>query len=489
MKNITTKLLALMLMLALCFSISSCSLVGPNDNGGNNGDDGDDLLGITDDTIWVGNTAATTGGSADVGAPFKLGIEAAFAAYNAAGGYNGKKIALKHYDDQSSADNSIILLDKLIKEDEVFAVVGHFGSYAVDATIDTLKDEKVPMIYAAAGNNALFNENATSLGEKGIFPVQPLNVTEGRMMILRAFAPADKGGFEAKKVGVIANSNEASQALLAGIKAEVKDSKLDESKIVYQEVASADYTGAVNNLKDQGCDLVIITVISTDFTTALSTMADANFKCSVLTSYNNASTNLFNDKNTTVMKPGFENIFKTMYVFYQGWVDVTSTDYEYKDEDSNLYKAYKFYRLLNENGAVAGFTEEYWQVANNIYNYALTVPNMSQTAAFGMSYDAYALAGYIAGDLFCQAMEALEKSGKALSRANLIEVMESQEFDVCMSSTISFANGLRKGVEAFSLNMFFNAKDYDSTKDNSASSTLVYGLTTIEDYRALLADK
>ncbi len=490
MKNTILKLLALLLVCALSFSIVSCF----PDNGGNGGNGGetedlpDELLGITEDTIWVGNSAGTTGALATVGEPFNLGIEAAFAAYNNAGGYNGKKIALKHYDDGGKAENSVTNLEKLIFEDEVFAIVGHFGSYAVDVTLDTLKDEEIPMIYAAAGNNSLLNENATSLGDRGIFPVQPLNGTEGRMLILRAFAPVDKGGLAASKVGVIANSNEASQALLSGIKLEAKDSGL-ESKTVIQEVASADYTGAVNALKAAGCDTVILTVIGDDFVTALSTMADADYGCKVLTSYNNASTAVFND-DTTTLKTAYEKIFSTMAIYSQAWLDITSAEYVYNDPDSALYNVYAMLGLNNGGAGVAGFKPEYWDVANDIYNYAVSI---NSPKAFAMSYDSYALAGYIAGDLFCQAMEALEKSGKALSRKNLVDVMESQEFQIAMADKISFANGMRSGVGSFALTAMYDAyylaPELGGGVKHSATSATVHTLTSMEEYRKLLAEK
>ncbi len=491
MKNSISKLLALLLALTLCFSLVACTLPEEQQPGGNGGgggqlpdittDEPDDLLGITDDTIYVGNTAGTTGALAAVGAPFNLGIQAAFAKYNAEGGYNGKKIELKHYDDGGVATQSVTLLDKLIQEDEVFAIVGHFGSYAVDATLETLKDEEIPMIYAAAGNGALLNENATTVGDRGIFPVQPLNVTEGRMLILRAFAPTEKGGLAATKVGVISNSNEASQALLSGIRAEAEQSAL--TNIVYQEVASADYTGAVNALKSAGCDVVLLTVIGTDFMTALTTMADSEYACKVLTSYNNASTAGFNDPSTTVMLPAYEKIFSTMTIYTQAWLDITSTTYVYKDEASALYSVYAALGLDNAGAGVAGFNEEYWAVANAIYDYAVTV---DPTTAFAMSYDAYALAGYIAGDLFCQGMEALESSGKALSRANLITIMESQEFKLAMADKISFANGLRAGVGSFALSMFYDLYTVNGGTYHSASSATVHTLTSIEEYRELL---
>ena len=61
MKNTFTKLLSLVLALVLCLGMfAACG----NDNKTTDPtetDEPDDLLGITDDTIWVGNTAGTTG--------------------------------------------------------------------------------------------------------------------------------------------------------------------------------------------------------------------------------------------------------------------------------------------------------------------------------------------------------------------------------------------------------------------------------------------
>ena len=488
MKNKLTRILALSLVLVMSLAVlTACPDPGPGPGPGPGPvDEPDDLLGITDDTIWVGNTAGTTGALSTIGAPFNLGIEAAFAAYNKAGGYNGKSIKLKHYDDGGLAENSTTLLEKLIHEDEVFAIVGHFGSYAVDVTLEDLIDNEVPMIYAAAGNDELLNENATTLGEKGIVPIQPLNKTEGRMLLLRAFAPADKGGLGATKVGVIANSNEASQSLLSGIKDEMKNLPADKkNNVVIQEVQTSDFSAAVNALKAAGCDTVILTVIGGDFLTTLTTMAGVNYQCNVLTSYNNASASTFNED--AVLKDQYKSIFTTMNVFAQAWLDISSTSYVYTNTDTALGQAYK---ALYEGMGLPfagqpGFAESYWKVAENIYDYALTV---NPATAFAMSADAYALAGYIAGDLFCQAMEELEASGKALSRANLIEILESKEYQIAMADTLSFANGMRSGVQSFALTWIYDSYNLPegATPIHAAASATVHGLMSIEDYRKLL---
>ena len=481
MKHTFTKLLSLVLVLVLCIgTLAACG--GGNDGNTEKGG-----------TIWVGNTAPTTGAMAKY-ATFNVGLQAAFDVYNKAGGFNGRSVQLKHYDDGSEASNTATLLEDLIHEDEVFAIVGHVGSYAVDATLETLIDEEVPMIYAAAGNSELYNDNADTLGERGIFPVQPINEDEGRMLILRAFAPIEKGGFAAKKVGVIYNSNEASRALYSGIQKEL-DTLPEEyrNNVIPQEVTTSDFSAAANALKAEGCDLVIVTVISDDFFTCLTAMANIDFKCSVLTTYNNSSVADFNDGNSKLQKQYYD-IFSTMNIFSQAWLDITSTEYTYK-ADTPLYGAYKALARVyekDENGknvevGVKGFTEEYWHVAENIYDYVATT---DPTKAMAMSYNAYALAGYIAGDFFCQALEKLEESGEELTRENLVEILESNEFKVCMSSSLSYANGMRTGVQQFALTWMFDTYNLPEgegkTNDHVATSITTHGLMSIEEYRALL---
>jgi len=463
------KIIALLLALIMVIGLAAC------------GGAKEELAGVTEDTIWVGNTAGTTGALATIGGPFNIGIEAAFAAYNANGGFNGKSVKLKHYDDGGVATQSVTLMEKLIHEDEVFAIVGNFASNCVAANLSVIKEANVPMVYAAAGNNELLNENATG-ADAGIFPVQPLNLTEGRMLILRAFAPLDKGGLGGKNVGVLSNTVEASQTLLEGIKDEAKNLS---GTINYQNVASSDFSAAVNAFKAAGCDVVVLTVIGADFTSALTAMANANYYPTVLTSYNNANAGILNDSATTLLADQYVDVLTNIPIFAQAWLDITSTDYFYNKPESALYQGYAALGLAVEGVGVAGFKEEYWGVAENIFNYCASNPDLA-ASAFAMSFDSYALAGYIAGDLFCQGLAELQAQGKELTRANYVEIMESKEFKVAMADTISFANGMRAGVQSFALTGFYDAFTINGGAYHSAASATIYGLTSIDEYRSIL---
>lgn len=468
------KFLALVLALVMVLGLVACGEKAPAV---------EELKGVTEDTILVGNTAGTTGALATIGGPFNIGIEAAFAAYNAEGGFNGKSVKLQHYDDGGVATQSVTLTEQLIHEDEVFAIVGNFASNCVAANLPIIKEANVPMVYAAAGNNELLNEAAEG-ADRGIFPVQPLNFTEGRMLILRAFAPLANGGLGGTKVGVLTNTVEASQTILKGIEAEAADlPAAQKDAITYQNVTSTDFSAAINALKNAGCDVVVMGVIGADFTSALTAMANANYYVPVLTSYNNANAGILNDAATTVLAEQYTDVLTNIPIYAQAWLDITSTEYLYTNADSALLKGYEALGLAQPGAGMPGFKEEYWVVAEKIFNYC-TEQGMDN--AFAMSYDSYALAGYIAGDLFCQGLKELEAQGKELTRANYVDVLESKEYQVAMADTISFANGMRSGVQSFALTMFYDAFTINGGAYHSASSATVHGLTSIDDYRALI---
>ena len=468
------KFFALVLALVMVLGLVACGEKAPAV---------EELKGVTEDTILVGNTAGTTGALATIGGPFNIGIEAAFAAYNAEGGFNGKSVKLQHYDDGGVATQSVTLTEQLIHEDEVFAIVGNFASNCVAANLPIIKEANVPMVYAAAGNNELLNEAAEG-ADRGIFPVQPLNFTEGRMLILRAFAPLANGGLGGTKVGVLTNTVEASQTILKGIEAEAADlPAAQKDAITYQNVTSADFSAAVSALKNAGCDVVVMGVIGADFTAALTAMANANYYVPVLTSYNNANAGILNDAATTILAEQYTDVLTNIPIYAQAWLDITSTEYLYTNADSALLKGYEALGLAQPGAGMPGFKEEYWVVAEKIFNYC-TEQGMDN--AFAMSYDSYALAGYIAGDLFCQGLKELQAQGKELTRANYVDVLESKEYQVAMADTISFANGMRSGVQSFALTMFYDAFTINGGAYHSASSATVHGLTSIDDYRALI---
>jgi len=126
--------------------------------------------GVTDTSILVGNSAATSGAYAPVGVPFNAGIEAYFAMINDAGGVDGRMIEFTHIDDEFDPVKGKAALSTLVEDEEIFALVGHFGTPVVGATIEDVKEYGIPAVYFATGIGQLYNDKAEGK-DRGIFPV------------------------------------------------------------------------------------------------------------------------------------------------------------------------------------------------------------------------------------------------------------------------------------------------------------------------------
>ena len=73
--------------------------------------------------------------------------------------------------------------------------------------------------------------------------------------------------------------------------------------------------------------------------------------------------------------------------------------------------------------------------------------------------NSFAMAGYIAGDIFVQALKNLDAAGLGLDYANFAKIMEEGEYKIAMGGAISFAEGARLGVTSLALNKISLEKD------------------------------
>ena len=395
--------------------------------------------------IHVGNTAATTGAFAGVGVPFNYAQEAYFWYFTEhLGGYkdaegNKYTIQFHHYDDGFDGVKGKTYTQKLVEEDQVFALVGHFGSNTVGATVDYLEEQGIPMVYGVCGVSDLYNT------EKNIMTVQPIYDTEGQSMVATAFASVKAGGLAATKVGVIATTDEAGKGMLNGIRIEAK--KLGK-EVVIQEVAAdaTDYTASVTALKTAGCDVVIIAANQAPFVNIANTFVTAQYEnVKIITSYVSANYATMGG----LVLSGAINATRDVYAgawlvtgsapdtTFKGWNDFA----EYV-KIMTLYAQHMGEELLaptdeTYGGYVTGwFGSEEW-AANGVSAYFL---------------NSYAMAGYVSANVFCQGLERM--NGKLLSWNGFIAAMESAPMNVPMGTSVDYANGNRVGIDALALNKY-----------------------------------
>jgi len=102
--------------------------------------------GVFEDKIVFGQSAAFKGPAAALGLEMRQGILSAFEEANAAGGVNGRKLMLVSYDDGYEPNKAIDNTRKLIREDNVFALIGEVGTPTSKAVQPIASEAGVPFI-------------------------------------------------------------------------------------------------------------------------------------------------------------------------------------------------------------------------------------------------------------------------------------------------------------------------------------------------------
>lgn len=402
MKKFLSLTLALTLLLALAACGGGGSQTTPpadsappaeTDNGGEPSTEIKYDQGASETEIIIANSAATSGAYASVGVPFLAGINAYMEYVNSQGGIDGRKITFKHYtDDEFDPVKGKAALAGMVEDEKVFAVVGHFGTPVVGATIDDLKDYGIPAVYFATGIGQLYADNATTNADGyNIFPVQPIYVTEGSIMVAYA-----AGQFEAQKIGIIYTNDDAGMDIYNGAKAQVE--KLDGIELVAEQVTAgaADVSAAVTSIKNADVDFVIVASIQGTMPTIVKELAAQSVNKDCITTYVNVS-NAMSEAVVNDIQGKFD-------VYGLGWV-------AYDDADAlALYQEWA--------------PEEY-------------------------AMNAYAQTGWIAGHFFCEGLRRIE--GEDITWENYMKALEEAPIKNPFGGIIDYSDGKRLGTQEMNL--------------------------------------
>jgi branched-chain amino acid transport system substrate-binding protein len=164
--------------------------------------------GVSADKIVFGQAAALDGAASALGLGMKMGLEAAFAEINKAGGVKGRKLELKSVDDGYEPTKSIEAVKKLLEEDKVFAIAGAVGTPTAVATQPIATAAGAPFIGAFTG--------AEFLRE----PYKPLvlNIRASYFQETEAMVEHLTKDLGASKIAIMYQDDAFGQAGLAGVK-------------------------------------------------------------------------------------------------------------------------------------------------------------------------------------------------------------------------------------------------------------------------------
>ena len=129
--------------------------------------------GVTDESILIGQSAARSGPSKELGEETELGIRLYFDSVNARGGINGRKLQLVTRDDAYQPDRARDNTLSLVTQDRVFALLGYVGTDTSAAAMPVFSYHQVPFVGAVTGaellrvphNRYVFNTRASFAAE------------------------------------------------------------------------------------------------------------------------------------------------------------------------------------------------------------------------------------------------------------------------------------------------------------------------------------
>lgn len=348
--------------------------------------------GVYDDKIVVANSAAVTGAFAATGDPMNAGIRAYFDMINASGGIDGRKIEFLHVDDGYDPAKAREALEKFLYKEKVFAYVGHFGAPVVEATLGEIHQCGMPVVYFGTGVGSLYAERAQSFSAgANCYPIQPLYITEGRVMVASAASE-----FHARGIGIIYTKDMTGCDILHGMEMECRELGLELSRKSIS-ADSDDLKIAVSGIKASEPDVVIVAAAQEWFPVIVREMAAQKLYRPTMTTYVNA-----------VVTTAFElmDVIRDKFeVYASGWMNYEGERMKHLEEAS------------------------IW-----MGDYAM---------------NGYAHCGWIGAHFFCEGLRRLK--GQPVTWESFRRAMEQEPIENPFGGSVDYANGQRTGTKEMSL--------------------------------------
>ncbi|HXH04258.1 MAG TPA: branched-chain amino acid ABC transporter substrate-binding protein [Candidatus Competibacteraceae bacterium] len=198
------------------------------------------------EVIKIGIAGPHTGAYAAFGEQLWKGSVQAAEDINAAGGINGKKIELVKADDACEPKQAVAVANRLVDNDKVVAVVGHFCSSSTIPASEIYAENDILSITPASTN-----PKVTDRGLKTVFRTCGRDDQQGVVAANYVIKV-----LKAKKVAVIHDKDTYGQGLADAMKAEME--RLGVKPVLYEGLTRGekDFNALVTKIKAAGADAV-----------------------------------------------------------------------------------------------------------------------------------------------------------------------------------------------------------------------------------------
>lgn len=203
--------------------------------------------GVTDTEIVVGDILPLTGPPALLGVAHNLGVKAAVAEVNAAGGINGRKLRLISEDDGYVPTRTVQGVRKLINSDKIFAFTSISGTAQAEAAMPLFKQAGIPAMAPITTYEGLYNPVI-----KNVFAVgyDMSNAVEGLVTMMAERYPG-------KKWALISQDDDYGENVRAGFERAAKAKKLNIVSTQIYKKGQSDFSSEILKVKQAGADALL----------------------------------------------------------------------------------------------------------------------------------------------------------------------------------------------------------------------------------------
>ena len=196
--------------------------------------------------LKIGVAGPMTGANASFGQQYMKGAQAAADAINAAGGVNGEKIVLVAADDACEPKQAVAVANRLVDQDKVAGVVGHFCSSSTIPASEIYSDAGVIAITPGSTN-----PQVTERGMKEMFRMCGRDDQQG---IVAGDYIVDV--LKGKKVAVVHDKDTYGQGLADATQTQLK--KRGVTPVLYEGLTRGekDFSALVTKIRSVGADVV-----------------------------------------------------------------------------------------------------------------------------------------------------------------------------------------------------------------------------------------
>ncbi|SCK21625.1 ABC-type branched-chain amino acid transport system, substrate-binding protein [Variovorax sp. HW608] len=310
--------------------------------------------------------------------------EACFKWANETNALDGWKINYVSYDDGYEPARSVAVTRRLVEENKVFALAAPVGTAQSVAVIPYAKEVGLPMIGPIGGATALFSERL-------VFPLLPDYGWSAAANLDYAL-----GDLKAGRVALLWENDELGRSAKRGFDLHMETVKKEAAESIPFEVRNTDFTPHVRRLANAKADVVILFGSNANLAAALKAADRVGYQAKWMAPF-------FTADPTTRKLAG--NLLDGTY--FSSWLMPVTAD----DADIKAYRE---------------------QVAKHF--------PADPIGVFGLN-------GWSNGALFVKGFKTLLASGKPLTRASLVDVMETlTDQTVGGARGVSFKSGDHRGA-------------------------------------------